>query len=108
MNYQRLSISVPKWVHDQYLSGIKNRSAYLVEMFVKGCEYEIAGGISNKSQLIVLSKESKSKDELIKKQSLEIGRLRALTDKAQQKRDKKRRDAFLNTHRKMLMEGLDE
>lgn len=107
MAYKRLSISVPDYVYEQYIRGVKNQSAHIVEMFIKGSEYEIAGGISNKSQLIILSKENKSKDEQLRRQALEINRLKALTDKGDQKKAKMHRDAVLDTHRKLLMEGLD-
>lgn len=106
MTYQRVTFTWPKWGVEQYLSGIKNKSAHSWEMFQKGSEYEISGGMSSKSQLIILSKEIKSKDELIKKQALEIGRLKALTDKKVEKSRLKRRMALNRTAHEALLDTI--
>ena len=94
MAIKRLSVSMPDYIYDQYISGVKNQSAHIVEMFTKGCEYELSGGLTNKSQLIIQMKENKSKDETIRKLNLEINKLKALTNMAEKKEMLKRRKAI--------------
>jgi hypothetical protein len=101
-----MSISVPYYIYEQYIKGVKNQSSHIVEMFSKGCEYEIAGGLINKSQLIIQMKDNKIKDETIKKLNLEINRLKAMTDKVNEKRDIKRRKAINQTAQDVLIDTI--
>ena len=94
MAYKRVTFSWDKWVVDQYLTGQINKSSFVQEMFIKGCDYELSGGISNKTQLILLMKENKIKDETIRKLNLEVRRLKGLTNKAEQNEMIKRRKAI--------------
>ncbi len=60
---KNFSISVQDWVFDSYLHGLKNRSAFIEEMIIKGSELESGDFSSTKQKIMRLSKENRKQAE---------------------------------------------
>jgi len=52
-----LSITVPEWIYDSYLSNLKNRSAFITEMIIKGVQVEDNTLQNTQMKILSLNKE---------------------------------------------------
>ena len=79
---KKLSITIPEWVYNEYLSDIKsNRSAFIVDMLVKGIKLETGEIKETQSKVAKLSQEIRNKEEENKKLKLTIENYKSKYDK---------------------------
>lgn len=76
--YKRVTITIPDWIYQKYISGIEsNKSSFIVEMFVKGATTEIGETQTDVARQIELVKELRNKDEELKRLKLQIASLKS-------------------------------
>jgi hypothetical protein len=109
MSYKKFSVSWPQWVFDQYLSDIKsNKSAFIVDNFVAGCEAKLTGNNSSKSQMLQLMQKVKSLEENNKQLTFQNASLKDKVSRRVEKDNLKRAKAMSQTAHKILLETLEE
>lgn len=89
---KKISISMPEWIYNEYLSEIKsNKSAYLIEMFILGVK-ETTNDLKIKtSQVSNLLQENRSYKDEIKRLNAILGKYNkkygSVEEKAQRERE---------------------
>lgn len=73
---KKFTVSVRKWVFDEYLQQKSNRSAFIEEMILKGIESQYSENMNYKSQILTLNNTLREREEEIKKLKANLGRFK--------------------------------